>query len=429
VGKYSVEETRDAMKMPSSAVRGDLLVLLVAVLLSVMAAEVFLRYRGYAPGKHTPNQWFSMVDTLWVKEGFMADSLGIFRISDQAKSSVWQMMERDSFLHLPNQSSEAFCNARDALQLKRGEVSGELETAYRKAKLINQSQRSDWQQAVVALVDSALNPDGFRSIPFRRMVNDKPSILLLGDSFTYGFSASSLYNSFADLLLARGYTVYNSGITGTDIAQYLAIAEHYLPILNPDIVIANVFLGNDIVYHERTVCPGCPVFFPSNAGNLVACPHGITFKSPQEAYEHSLHNIYIQKDAGLLAQLMSLSSMTSALWGVLWNNGFVNYHDSIAAEYYRKVAANKRNPPFCRNELQRIDSTSTANGARCIISVIPEVGTDVFRTVEDFPRVFSGLEYVQMEVGSEDYVLSNGHFNDRGHRRYADFLQKLIDEQ
>lgn len=417
------------MNMPSSAVRGNLLVLLVAVSLSVMAAEVFLRYRGYAPGKHTPNQWFSKVDSLWVKEGFTADSQGIFRISNHAIYSVWQMMERDSFIRSPNQSSEAFCNARDAIQLKRGAISGELESAYRKAKLIDQSQRSDWQQAVVALVDSALNPDGFRSIPFRRMVNDKPSVLLLGDSFTYGFSASSLHNSFADLLLSRGYIVYNSGITGTDIAQYLAIAEYYLPILNPDIVIVNVFLGNDIVDHERTVCPGCPVFFPSNAGNLVACPHGVTFNSPQEAYEHSLHNLYIQEDAGALAQFMSLSSMTSALWGVLWKNGFINYHDSISAEYYSKVAAKKRNPPFCRNELQRIDSTSTANGTRCIVSVIPEVTTDVFRTAEDFPRVFSGLEYVQIEVVREDYDLSDGHFNDLGHRRYADFLQKLIDEQ
>ncbi len=358
--------------------------MLTTTVTCLLIAEVFLRFRGYAPGKHTPNQWFSMVDTLWVKEGFMADSLGIFRISNQAKSSVWQMMELDSFLHLPNQSSEAFCNARDAIQLKRGEISGELESAYRKAKLIDQSRTSDWQQAVVALVDSALNPDGFRSIPFRRMVNDKPSVLLSGDSFTYGFSASSLHNSFADLLLARDYTVCNSGITGTDIAQYLA----YLPILNPEIVIVNVFLGNDIVDHERTVCPGRPVFFPSNAGNLVSCPQCVTFNNPQEAYEHSLHNLYIQEDAGALAQFMSLLSMTSTLWGMLWKNGFINYHDSIAADYHRKVEAKKRNPPFCRNGLQRIESASTANGARCIISVIPEVGTDVFRTAEDF-RGFS----------------------------------------
>ena len=395
----------------------------------LLIAEVFLRSRGYAPGKHTPNQWFSKVDTLWVKEGFTVDSSGIFRISDQAVSSVWQMMERDSFHHLPNQSSEAFCNARDAIALKNGRIPGELENAYRKAKLTAHNHRSDWQEGVVALVDSALNPDGFRSIPFRRMVNDKPSVLLLGDSFTYGFSASSLHCSFADILLARGYTVYNSGISGTDIAQYLTISKHYLPMLKPDIVIANVFLGNDIVYHERPVCPECPVFFPSNAGNLVACPQGVTFNSPQEAYEISLRNLYIQQDAGILAQLMSLSSMTSALWGVLWKHGFVNYHDSIAAEYHMNVAANRRCPPFCRTELQRIHNIATANGTHFVISVIPEVGTYVFRTANDFPEVFQGLEYVQMEVTREDYVLSDGHFNDHGHKRYADFLQKLIDER
>jgi len=74
-----------------------------------------------------------------------------------------------------------------------------------------------------------------------------------------------------------------------------------------------------------------------------------------------------------------------------------------------------------------IDSIARANGAMPIISVIPDVRKGVFLTSADFPEVFKGMDFVEMTVTEADYSLGDGHFNDRGHGRYADFLQYIID--
>lgn len=47
--------------------------------------------------------------------------------------------------------------------------------------------------------------------------------------------------------------------------------------------------------------------------------------------------------------------------------------------------------------------------------------------VIDFPHVFDNLFFYEMHVELEDYKLSDGYFNDLGHMRYANFIQKNID--
>ena len=59
----------------------------------------------------------------------------------------------------------------------------------------------------------------------------KKKVLMLGDSFLYGHSAENFTSSFANNLLAKGYYVYNTGISGADVTQYKAIADKYIPII------------------------------------------------------------------------------------------------------------------------------------------------------------------------------------------------------
>lgn len=403
-------------------------ILVLSILGSMLLAEIPLRMMGYAPGRHTPAAYFNEVDSLWVKKGFVTDSAGIFRIDEDAQMAIWEMVARDSFSILPIHS-EAYYTAIPSVLSWNGRGDREVDDAYRAAMSLRHEERTPIQNALIHFVDSAVNMDGFRSIAFRPVENNKPSVLLLGDSFTYGHSASFLHNSFADLLLSRGYTVYNTGITGTDVAQYLAIARHWIPRLRPDVVIVNFYIGNDIAYFKREVGPENPVLFPTNAGNLMACPEGVYLRSPEESYALCLYWMCIQRTRGF-ERLMSLTTATSAFYGLLWRKGLIHLENDHVRSYYSKKEEVVLPFPYSRIQLQQIDSVALANCAKTIVSVIPSVDRWK-KTVkaEDFPDAFSGIDYVQMEVTRDDYKLSDGHFNDRGHRRYADFLQKLIDEQ
>lgn len=66
-------------------------------------------------------------------------------------------------------------------------------------------------------------------------------------------------------------------------------------------------------------------------------------------------------------------------------------------------------------------------GAEFILSSIPDFSTGTLKTTKDFPDLFGGLLYHEMSIVSEEY--ENGskiHFNDKGHEKYAVFLDSLI---
>jgi len=411
------------MNMPSSAVRSNLLVLLIAASLSVVVAEVFLRSKGYAPGKHTPITYFNPVKELVSHIGFDTDSFGIFIISAEARQAVWSSHQQE------NLSPEVGRIIEFSEQLRKGKADGELVDAYAAISSIAPEARSAHQNAVVNHVDSGVNTDGFRSIAFRRFDNEKPSVLMLGDSYTFGHSASAYHKSFPDLLLARGYTVYNSGITGTDVAQYLAVAKRWIPELLPDVVIVNFYMGNDIAYFRREVGPERPVFFSTNAGIMMACPDGVQLRNAKEAYRLCMHWAGIPHDRGRLDRVMATTATTSALYGVLWRNGIGKHRTDFIDDYYTKVKEARLEQPYSRHELLAIDSIAKAYGSRFIVSVIPELVGPDFRRAADVPEAFEGIDYVEMNVVKDDCDPRGGHFNDLGHRRYADFLQELIDEQ
>ncbi|MCI0470059.1 MAG: hypothetical protein L0Y73_00200, partial [Candidatus Aminicenantes bacterium] len=56
-----------------------------------------------------------------------------------------------------------------------------------------------------------INSHGFRGNEFAPVDTPQTKILLVGDSFTWGTAAVPLTQSFADLVQASGYHVYNAG--------------------------------------------------------------------------------------------------------------------------------------------------------------------------------------------------------------------------
>lgn len=404
----------------------EILLLLGSLLFALFMAESFLRIYGFQPGRHTSVYYFERVDSLFVKSGFVADSQGIFKIDPAAADTITARIQRGEPDYTVTESSNVYGLAEDNIALLKGQEETALSSRY--SSLKRQEKRQDTlnriQKAILQYVRDPVTNEGFRSIAFKQYGNNKPSVLLLGDSFTWGFSASNLYNSFADRLLAKGYTVYNTGITATDAAQYLAVARHYIPRLKPDYVIVNFYLGNDISYYKRQVKPYHPVFYPTNAGNLMACPHGEYFNSPRHAYEFLLNQWYIPRSRWR-GKLMAQTVITTRFWKLLTENKLMDraYPNS---GYYERAGERKHQKPYSNHELARIKQVAQEHDARFILASIPVVDHSQKKTATDFPGVFGGLSYSEMKVDRTMYNLNNGHFNDKGHRIYAAFLDSLI---
>ena len=124
------------------------------------------------------------------------------------------------------------------------------------------------------------NSEGFRD---RERVFDRassaPRILALGDSFTYGAGVSY------DVIFARvletalqshapGTEVINLGVPGWDPSEELHLLEIYGMRFQPDVVMLNLFVGNDIMrrrnaFVEEPVIIGGQSYYIHATGNTI----------------------------------------------------------------------------------------------------------------------------------------------------------------
>jgi lysophospholipase L1-like esterase len=95
------------------------------------------------------------------------------------------------------------------------------------------------------------NSQGFRDTEFTDSQNldaNQSIIFMLGDSFTAGTGVeeNQTHSSLLQETLLPTYTVYNLGVSGYSQRQQAIQLERYLPQYNPEIVILNFYIGNDL---------------------------------------------------------------------------------------------------------------------------------------------------------------------------------------
>ena len=261
-----------------------------------------------------------------------------------------------------------------------------------------------------------INADGFRGHPFENVKTARPKILLIGDSFVFGASAKPRTNSFADLLEAAGYYVYNAGIPGTDPQQYALIAGKYTARLKPDIVAVVITLSNDVTTRPLIVQPNKNLHYISNAGFMLGYDdNGHFFKDAGEAFE------YLKKrKCG-------------------YNIGLVDYFilkTVIGRGISRAIAGENRSPKFdgtkkwVTDSVRQIQDTCDKNGTKCIVFLIPFVHADVQpdKSIANNLYLFKGFSYYYPEnLEKSDYCEPpNNHLNNKGHRKYADFIINVL---
>jgi hypothetical protein len=277
---------------------------------------------------------------------------------------------------------------------------------------------------VVDYIFHPINENGFRSLSFRQVKSERKKVMLIGDSFTYGQSALDLSNSFADQLLADGFIVYNMGIPGADPAQYLAIAQRYLPILKPDFLIINVYAGNDIIYYQRKPEPNVPLFYFTNAGCIMNHPLHKYLYSPQKALDFALSSTMIPQRT-YWDKFCSLTSTGTMVWKVMAKIGWVSISPIEFEDYYSQAQKLKLKAPSLNNELMLIKKLAIQANSKCLISFIPEVKGVLGLSS---PAHYQGLNWEKdylffPDLKTEDYNISLQHFNDQGHYNYSKFLE------
>jgi hypothetical protein len=267
--------------------------------------------------------------------------------------------------------------------------------------------------------DIKINSEGFRSIEFKPNDNEQKKILFLGDSFTWGNGAEPITESFVDIISRHGYVTLNTGIPGTGPVQYAFLAEKYVPLLKPDIVIIMFCMRNDFDL-PYPMLPYKNLWHITNAGWLYARDDNGNYISAHDAYEQHYARIYGEKNK---LQKYFFKSVIGTYGYVM----FLKVMHKLTAESNQEDMGN--NYDFVRNALWRIKTVAEKNGAKMMLYIIPvkpELIRDNRFSIESNYHVLKDFNPFIPDMISKDDYIPNGHFNNSGNRKYAEFILKGI---
>lgn len=415
--------------MQAGSKKIKLLVSVISILFAFGLCEIVLHFWGYQAGRIYYDPWFRPVDSLVVyKHTFIADSNGITSFSQDAAQYIHLNILQPSIqsAHEQNVFSEVESLPKDFIQLRASGISNALADKF-KALSASKIEMNDLDSAILDYTSNPINAFGFKSIAFKQYTSAKKKLLVIGDSHAFGHSSTNISSGFADILLAKGYAVYNTGLSGSDPAQYEAIAAQFIGLLQPDAVIVNLFLENDILYHNRTLKPHQPYLWVTNAGHLFACPEGIYFRNPEEAYRNMLRNYFIPNNS-LFNKLASKTIIGTFFWRALQKyTGTVNNSTAEFMEYDKQVKFLRTKAPYTLNHLLAISNYCKLNGAEFLVFSVPKFDGKTWKHIHDFEGIPKDFNCYEPSLLCEDYALIGGHLNDKGHKKFAEFILKLLE--
>lgn len=407
------------------------------MLVFLILSEFTLRLYGYKPGRVQNTMGINEVDTLIQLKGITANELTVTHFDTMPRSIMRSYITGDSQEPLKQLYNQDYWQweymelAKDYSNVLNG-TNNSAFTRFAQT-ILNKpiNSRSDFDSAVLNYVYCPINEFGFRSMSFRDKSSRK-RILLLGDSFTYGYNAVNKSNSFADILITKGYEVYNTGIGGSDPPQYLSVAKEFIPIYRPDFVIANICLGNDCDKDSQVYNAYQPHHYVTNAGWLESCPMGVNLSSPEEAYKIVLSTYYIPM-TGWFNVLCSKTCISTMLWSAY--NRFILKSNNIkpCCNLVERSSPFQLTEPYVNMIMKKVEKICTENGSTLIVSIIPNCTTTEGNQyklffVKDFDKLFTNQRYFEPHnLSVSDYGPNNSHFNEQGHAKYAHFLSTILD--
>ena len=430
---------------------------ITVIVITSFLLEGALRVLGYRPGYLGKFEGIIHVDSLIVYQNYYTDKFGVIkysawvtdslrkyfdwtggRVTDKRTGSVVQDWDNifynyTSYKRLQHQG-KIDVNWKVKLLLGYFEANEDWDSEFTRAysEIIRKPNLSNLEKAIVDYVAKPFNNDGFRSIEFKVHDTSNTRILLIGDSFVYGMAARPFFNSYSDILLARGYEVYNVGIPGTDPAQYAALAKEYIPLLKPDMVIVNFCEGNDLMMYPRRAEKGKPIEHATNGGFFGSSPLG-EYLPASEAYEyyHSLNEIP-DKTSNIINKLCSYSSITSRIWGILYKQGLFTHPER--ERYYQSIVFDvDKAIGFTKQHFDTIDSICKSNNAEYVVVVIPNEAADYNDSTDNIKinkrladKLFLNNYCNPINTFKREDFYVDHHFNNSGSLKFANLIDSII---
>lgn len=334
------------------------------VAVACLVMELALRFMGYQPGDIRPGWlWFNPVDSLYTINDFYTNHKGLL----VADSGYW---------------------AKENLYI---------------------------------------NQDGFRGKEISQLDTAKKKILFIGDSFTWGMSASNFYDSSMCDLLAKNtpYEIINTGIPAADPAQYAQVAKLYIPQIKPDFVFVLFFMGNDLMKQEREIMPDKGFYYWTNAGAILTDYDGKHFDNVQDAYNYAVNERYFLKQPHhWYEHIINKSALLSRLYSL-------KYRIREKIEYEELT----KHPDITLKHLQQIVSIADSNAVPVKIVLIPEAkeaDMELTKYKEKYNALLNapGINntWLYPAPGKQYFRLNrDGHLNNEGHIYYYQYLKQQLD--
>ncbi len=402
-------------------------------------AEAVLRIFHYTPGQTNFIGSFQKADTLIAQRAFLADEHAMTYIDPLVAKKIRSLLS-ETTVSLPmfylNSANLNWEGTNDNLQ--------DIAIDYYKVisfrdkspfsvfyhSILNKKIKTGYDSLIIEYAKSPINDDGFRSIPFRKK-SPKKRILLIGDSFTFGYTTSNKVHSFYDLLLADGFEVYNTGLDDAGPHQYEAVANKYIPLLKPDIVLINFYMGNDVQYYRQSFAPFEPYNYQTNVGYLQVCPEGVHISNMREAYNLAIESAYIPVNKSSINHYCRKTAVTTLFWRLMKGKPGFDEQSDLLNNFYKKAKEKQLPMPDANTRIQAIRQLCDSNQCRLILSIIPGLSNDGARNLlyaDSDSNLFKDIPYHEDRTLTEsDFCKgSDKHFNENGHKKYAGFLKTLI---
>lgn len=413
----------------NSAMGKKLIYIIFLLLFTLIILEAGTRLLGNKPGYIKNFQGFHLVDTLELFNLYELDENGIYSINASLFDSLkpYDIQDYPQFVYRENvmEVYEDF----DKLNDKLSSDTSHLAEAYKNC------EDSLFCAVLGEYINEPINANGFRSIPFQNHQSNRKKVLLLGDSFVYGLSARPTYYSYSDILLSKGYLVYNTGINGTDPAQYAAILEKYVDIIEPDIIILNFSSASDFMPFQRIAKAGQPHEHQMNVGFVESNPLG-SYMNAEECFDYYKDFVQIPENS-FVYPLGKVSTAVSFIYGRAVDIGLIKH--PIQSEYY-ELRENISGPEMAQNTKVHVDFINELAQEKevpilnVIIPVKPEFrfsdkNYNEYYVDEDLLKIsFADYPYsYPKNLELEDYA-EGFHFNNAGSLKFANYLDELIIE-
>lgn len=276
------------------------------------------------------------------------------------------------------------------------------------------------KEGALAMFFGGYNASGFTGNDLVPSDTDKPTILFIGDSHTFGIDARPIQERrFVSLVERAGYLTYNTGIGGLDVVQYGLIANKYIPELTPDYVVLMLYLGNDINRPPTPVAPGKHLHFQTNFGGWV---------QGYDKYGYSFDSAYEAVDYRLIQQCRASMNPTlrSLLVSRLFHKLYLFYYDHIKS-FSKTLVTNNENE-WIADTLADIENLANRNESKFLLFIMPRddgLTIDEIENEIQFLRA-RGFNPVYPVLKRSDFQTRGGHMLNIGHRKYADFILEQL---